>query len=73
MLMHWSLGDHEVGGGFGDRLSVGSAVFYGVNEFPPGCMITYRIFKEKAQQWITDPGIQRLVNDINKHDRGRIS
>ncbi len=40
----------------------------GVKDFARGCMRTYLILKEKAQQWNQDPEIQELVSEINAHE-----
>jgi xylose isomerase, Arthrobacter type len=37
----------------------------GVKDFARGCMRTYLILKEKAQQWNADAEIQALVKEIN--------
>jgi xylose isomerase len=39
-----------------------------VKDFARGCMRTYLILKEKAQQWNRDPEIQDLVSEINTHE-----
>jgi xylose isomerase len=40
----------------------------GVKEFATGCMRTYLILKEKAQQFNADPEIQALLAQINSDD-----
>ena len=40
----------------------------GVKEFAKGCMRTYLILKEKAQQFNADPDIQALLAQINADD-----
>jgi xylose isomerase len=40
----------------------------GVKDFARGCMRTYLILKEKAEQWQADPEIQALLADINADD-----
>ncbi len=42
--------------------------YEGVKDFARGCMRTYLIFKDKAQQWNNDPDIQALVQEINGDD-----
>jgi len=42
--------------------------YQGVKDFARGCMRTYLILKEKAQQWNQDPEIQNLVTEINAHE-----
>jgi xylose isomerase len=42
--------------------------YEGVKDFACGCMRTYLILKEKAQQWNADPEIQALVAEINADD-----
>jgi xylose isomerase len=42
--------------------------YEGVKDFARGCMRTYLILKEKAQQWNEDPAIQDLVKEINADD-----
>ena len=42
--------------------------YQGVKDFARGCMRTYLILKEKAQQWNQDPEIQGLVSEINAHE-----
>jgi xylose isomerase len=39
--------------------------YEGVKDFARGCMRTYLIFKEKAQQWNADPEIQQIVATLN--------
>jgi xylose isomerase len=43
--------------------------YEGVRAFARGCMRTYLILKEKAQQWQADAEIQALLAEIN-HDHG---
>jgi xylose isomerase len=43
--------------------------YEGVRAFARGCMRTYLILKEKAQQWRADAEIQALLAEIN-HDQG---
>jgi xylose isomerase len=38
--------------------------YEGVKEFARGCMRTYLIFKEKAEQWNSDPEIKSLLAEI---------
>ncbi|MDX1663007.1 MAG: xylose isomerase [Candidatus Promineifilaceae bacterium] len=47
--------------------------YEGVKEFARGCMRTYLILKEKAQQFNEDPEIQALLEEINAdpEDAGR--
>jgi xylose isomerase len=40
----------------------------GVKEFARGCMRTYLILKEKAEQWNADPEIKALLAEINEVD-----
>lgn len=40
----------------------------GVKDFARGCMRTYLILKEKAEQWQADSEIQSLLADINADD-----
>jgi xylose isomerase len=42
--------------------------YEGVKEFARGCMRTYLILKEKAEQWNADPEIQALLAEINADD-----
>ncbi len=42
--------------------------YKGVKEFARGCMRTYLILKEKAQQWNADQEIQALVQEIAADD-----
>jgi xylose isomerase len=42
--------------------------YEGVKDFARGCMRTYLILKEKAEQWNTDPDIQALLAEINAGD-----
>ena len=42
--------------------------FDGVKDFARGCMRTYLILKEKAEQWNKDKEIQAIVNEINTSD-----
>jgi xylose isomerase len=42
--------------------------YEGVKEFARGCMRTYLILKEKAQQWHADAEIQELLAEINSDD-----
>jgi len=44
----------------------------GVKDFARGCMRTYLILKEKAEQWKQDKEIQALLAEINS-DRERVS
>jgi xylose isomerase len=39
--------------------------YEGVKDFARGCMRTYLILKEKAQQWNADKDIQAILTDIN--------
>jgi len=39
--------------------------YEGVKDFARGCMRTYLILKEKAEQWNADPEIQTLVEELN--------
>lgn len=41
----------------------------GVKNFARGCMRTYLILKEKAQQWQADPEIQALVAELKHGDQ----
>ncbi len=40
----------------------------GVKDFARGCMRSYLIFKEKAEQFNKDPQIQQILADINADD-----
>jgi xylose isomerase len=42
--------------------------YEGVKAFAQGCMRTYLILKEKAEQWNKDPEIQALLGEINADD-----
>lgn len=42
--------------------------YEGVKDFARGCMRSYLILKEKAQQWNADEEIQALVREINADD-----
>ncbi len=42
--------------------------YEGVKDFARGCMRTYLILKEKAEQWRNDPDIQTLLEEINADD-----
>jgi len=42
--------------------------YEGVKDFARGCMHTYLVLKEKAEQWNTDKEIQSLVAEINADD-----
>lgn len=42
--------------------------YEGVQDFARGCMRTYLILKEKAEQWNHDPEIQALLEEINADD-----
>jgi xylose isomerase len=42
--------------------------YEGVKDFARGCMRTYLILKEKAEQWKADPEIQALLAEINADD-----
>lgn len=42
--------------------------YEGVKDFARGCMRTYLILKEKAEQWNTDQEIQALLQEINVDD-----
>jgi xylose isomerase len=42
--------------------------YEGVKDFARGCMRTYLILKEKAEQWNADPAIQALLAEINADD-----
>jgi xylose isomerase len=42
----------------------------GVKEFGRGCMRTYLILKEKAEQWNKDKEIQAMVKEINSDQAG---
>lgn len=42
--------------------------YEGVKDFARGCMRTYLILKEKAEQWNADKEIQALVAEINADD-----
>lgn len=42
--------------------------YEGVKDFARGCMRTYLILKEKAEQWNADKEIQSLVAEINADD-----
>lgn len=42
--------------------------YEGVRDFARGCMRTYLILKQKAEQWNADPDIQALLAKINADD-----
>lgn len=42
--------------------------YEGVRDFARGCVRTYLILKEKAEQWNADPDIQALLAEINADD-----
>ncbi len=42
--------------------------YEGVKDFARGCMRTYLILQEKAEQWNADPDIQALLTEINADD-----
>jgi xylose isomerase len=42
--------------------------YEGVKDFARGCMRSYLILKEKAEQFNADPEIQELLAEINAHD-----
>ena len=42
--------------------------YEGVKDFARGCMKTYLVLKEKAEQWNADKEIQELVAEINADD-----
>jgi xylose isomerase len=42
--------------------------YEGVKDFARGCMRTYLILKEKAEQWNADQEIQALIAEINADD-----
>jgi len=42
--------------------------YQGVKDFARGCMRTYLIMKEKAEQFNSDPEIQDLLKEIHAHD-----
>jgi xylose isomerase len=42
--------------------------YYGVQDFARGCMRTYLILKDKAEQWNHDPEIQALLEEIKADD-----
>ena len=42
--------------------------YEGVKDFARGCMRTYLILKQKAEQWNADPDIQALLAKINADD-----
>ncbi|NMC54799.1 MAG: xylose isomerase [Chloroflexi bacterium] len=42
--------------------------YEGVKDFARGCMRTYLLLKEKAEQWNADKEIQSLVSEINADD-----
>ena len=44
--------------------------YEGVKDFASGCMRTYLILKEKAQQWNEDKEIQAILKDINSGRKG---
>ncbi len=44
--------------------------YEGVKEFGRGCMRTYLILKEKAEQWNKDKEIQAMVKEINSDQSG---
>jgi len=43
--------------------------YEGVKDFARGCMRTYLILKEKAQQWNEDKEIQAILKDINSGEQ----
>jgi xylose isomerase len=47
--------------------------YEGVKEFGRGCMRTYLILKEKAEQWNKDKEIQSLVEELNSDKEGASS
>ena len=47
--------------------------YEGVKAFARGCMQTYLILKEKAQQWNADSAIQALVADVRGGDQAPIA
>jgi xylose isomerase len=47
--------------------------YEGVKEFARGCMRTYLILKEKAEQWNADPAIQAILAEINSDKNGAAS
>jgi xylose isomerase len=42
----------------------------GVKDFARGCMRTYLILKEKAEQWNADPDIRAILKDLSATHRG---
>ena len=42
--------------------------YEGVKDFARGCMRTYLILKQKAEQWNADPDVQALLAEINADD-----
>jgi xylose isomerase len=44
--------------------------YEGVKDFGRGCMRTYLILKEKAEQWNADKEIQAIIADINSDQQG---
>jgi xylose isomerase len=42
--------------------------YEGVQDFARGCMRTYIILKDKAEQWNRDPEIRALLEEINADD-----
>jgi len=42
--------------------------YEGVKDFARGCMRTYLILKQKAENWNDDPEIQALLKEINTND-----
>jgi xylose isomerase len=45
--------------------------YEGVKDFARGCMRTYLILKEKAEQWNGDPEIQAIVTEFSAHRDNR--
>ena len=41
--------------------------YEGVKDFARGCMRTYLILKEKAEQWNADPEIQAILSELSAH------
>ncbi len=46
--------------------------YEGVKDFGRGCMRTYLILKEKAEQWNNDKEIQALISEINSDKKVRL-
>jgi xylose isomerase len=46
--------------------------YEGVKDFARGCMRTYLILKEKAEQWNADPEIQAILEEVNA-DRDHVA